>query len=103
MYNLGSVADFDRQFQIQEIKIFRTKNRPQRRGKLWLNDDAPNHQSFIPIHTSYLISFGVQCQGEKKVNVGIIVQLSKDLMDWVSRRLCYAVGDTDRSVSWTSV
>ena len=39
----------------------------------------------------------------KKVNVWIIVQLSKDLMDWVSRRLCYAVGDTDRPVSWTSV
>ena len=48
----------------------------------------------------------IQCRGkkhvgdiEKKVNVGIIVQLSKDLMDWVSRRLCYVVGDTDRSVS----
>ena len=38
-----------------------------------------------------------------KVNFGIIVQLSKDIMDWVSRRLCYAVGDTDRSVSWTLV
>ena len=24
-------------------------------------------------------------------------------MDWVLRRLCYAVGDTDRPVSWTSV
>ena len=33
----------------------------------------------------------------------IMVQLSKDLMDWMSRRLCYAVGDTDRPVSWTSV
>ena len=39
----------------------------------------------------------------KKVNVGIIVQLSKDLMDWVSQRLCFTFGDTDRSVSWTSV
>ena len=38
-----------------------------------------------------------------KVNVRIIVQLSKDFMDWVSQRLCYAIGDTDRSVSWTSV
>ena len=37
------------------------------------------------------------------LNVGIIVPLSKDLMDWVSRRLCYEVGDADRSVSWTSV
>ena len=36
----------------------------------------------------------------KKVNVGIIVQLSKDLMDWVSRKLCYAVGNTDRAVSY---
>ena len=34
-----------------------------------------------------------------KVNVGIIVQLSIDFMDWVSRRLCYAVDDTDRAVS----
>ena len=34
--------------------------------------------------------------------VRLIVQLSKDLMDWVLRRLCKAVGDTDRSVSWTS-
>ena len=33
----------------------------------------------------------------------LIVQLPKDLMDWVSRRLCYVVGDADRSVSWTSV
>ena len=40
---------------------------------------------------------------KKKVNVGIIVQLSRDLMDWVSQRLCFAFGDTDRSVSWTSV
>ena len=37
-----------------------------------------------------------------KVNVWIIVQLSKDLMDWVLQRLCFAFGDTDRSVSWTS-
>ena len=33
----------------------------------------------------------------------IIIQLSKDLMDWVLRRLCYPVGDTDMSVSWTSI
>ena len=32
------------------------------------------------------------------VNIGIIVQLSRDLMDWVSPRLCYTVGDTDRTV-----
>ena len=30
----------------------------------------------------------------------LIVQLSKDLMVWVSRRLCYAVGDTGRAVSY---
>ena len=41
------------------------------------------------------------CFYKYKVNVRITVQLSKDLMDWVSRRLCYAVGDTDRFVSWT--
>ena len=35
----------------------------------------------------------------KKVNVGIIVQLSRDHMDWVSQRLCFAFVDTDRSVS----
>ena len=39
----------------------------------------------------------------KKVNVGIIVQLSKDLMDWVSQILYFAFGGTDRSVSWTSI
>ena len=46
---------------------------------------------------------GIMMMMMVKVNVGIIVQLSKDLNDWVSRRLCYAVGDTDKSVSWTSV
>ena len=39
----------------------------------------------------------------KKVNVGIIVQLPRDLMDLVSQRLCFAFGETHWSVSWTSV
>ena len=30
----------------------------------------------------------------------LIVQLFKDFMDWVSQRLCYVVGDTDRPVSY---
>ena len=33
----------------------------------------------------------------------LIVQLFKDLMDRMSRRLCYAVGNTDRSVFWSSI
>ena len=39
VYNLDSVVDFDHQFQIQKIRIFFTKNRLQRRGKLWLHGD----------------------------------------------------------------
>ena len=47
-----------------------------------------------------LVFFAIQ-MGQQILR--LIVQLSKDLMDWVSRRLCYTFGDTDRSVSWTSV
>ena len=51
----------------------------------------------------YLFGDGGQLMLMMMVNVGIIVQLSRDLMDWVSQRLCFAFGGTDMSVSWTSV
>ena len=55
-------------------------------------DYKPSTLTYCVIGSIILVS------KKTKVNVGIIVQLSKDLMDWVSRRLCYAVGDTDKSV-----
>ena len=53
-------------------------------------------------NTPALLRLGRYCQ-KKKVHIGTIVQLSRDLMDWVSQRLCFAFDDTDRFVSWTSV
>ena len=37
---------------------------------------------------------------KKKQILRLIVQLSIDLMDYVSRRICYTVGDIDRAVPY---
>ena len=43
-------------------------------------------------HVSLSFSISMQIQQ-------LIVQLFKYLMDWVSRKICYAVGDIDKAVS----
>ena len=41
------------------------------------------------------------CKKSNCLDYSPIVQ--RPFMDWVSRRLCYAVDNTDRSVFWTSI